>query len=77
MTDFGYETTKTGFSFGTNLNNMKIYFLVHQFQLIFEDLTTNSKASDNLKKQEGNYFEDFYFNYGLDYDKRNQKFQTI
>ena len=27
----------------------------------------------NLKKQEGSY-EDFYFNYGLDYDKRNSTY---
>ena len=32
-------------------------------------------ASKNLKKQEGEYF-DTSFNYGLDLDKRNQRFQT-
>ena len=40
-----------------------------------EDLRTNSSASDNLKKQEGNY-EDFYFNYGLNYDLRNSSYRT-
>ena len=41
---------------------------------MFEDLKTNSEASDALKKQEGNY-EDLYFNYGLDYDLRDAAYR--
>ena len=41
----------------------------------YEDLTTSSKASANLKKQQGTYYES-KFSYGLNYDMRNQKFQT-
>ena len=41
----------------------------------FEHLITTSAASANLKKQEGDYFETS-FSYNLDYDKRNQKWQT-
>ena len=39
-----------------------------------EDLSTNSSASSQLKKQEGTY-EDIYFKYGLDYDLRDAKFR--
>ena len=42
--------------------------------LSLEDLQTTSKASSNLKKQAGNY-EDFYFNYGLDYDLRDSTYR--
>ena len=38
-----------------------------------ESIETNSSASASLKKQEGSY-EDFYFNYGLDYDLRNSSY---
>ena len=37
-------------------------------------MKTNSSASSGLKKQEGTY-EDFYFNYGLNYDLRNSKYR--
>ena len=37
--------------------------------------TANADASDSLKKQTGNYFET-KLNYSLDFDKRNQKYQT-
>ncbi len=36
-------------------------------------MTTNSSATDSLKKQEGSY-SDFYFNYGLTFDTRDSKF---
>ena len=54
------------------MNSTKIYFLV-EIDFTIEDLTTNSNASNNLKKQEGNY-TDFYFNYGLDVDTRNSTY---
>ena len=37
----------------------------------FEDLTTSSKASENLRKQSGDYFET-KFNYSLSFDNRNK-----
>ncbi len=75
MTDNGYETTKTGFSFGTSFEQYENTFFSPSLSSYFEDLTTNSLASDNLKKQSGNYFET-KFNYNLDFDNRNQRFQT-
>ena len=75
MTDNGYETTKTGFSFGTGFEQYENTYFRPSISTYFEDLTTNSKASDNLKKQSGNYFET-KFDYNLDFDNRNQRFQT-
>ena len=75
MTDNGYETTKTGFSFGTGFEQYENTYFRPSISTYIEDLTTNSKASDSLQKQSGNYFET-KFNYNLDFDNRNQKFQT-
>ena len=72
MADSGYETNKTGFSLGTRYEQYENTFFSPKLITEIEDLTTNSKASDSLKKQSGNYFET-KFNYVLDFDKRNQK----
>ena len=52
---------------------MKIFFNP-EISLDFEDLETNSSASTNLKKQEGSY-DDFYFNYSLNYDLRDSPYR--
>ena len=52
-----------------------MFFLVQRLSNYYEDLKTSSKASANLKKQQGTYYES-KFSYGLNYDMRNQKFQT-
>ena len=75
LTDNGYKTTKTGFSFGTGFEQFENVYFSPSISNYYEDLTTSSKASKNLKKQSGTYLES-KFSYGLDYDMRNQKFQT-
>ena len=75
MADSGYEAKKTGFSFGTSIERYDDFFFSPTFSSFFENLTTDSTASANLKKQEGSYFETA-FSYNIDYDKRNQKWQT-
>ena len=75
MTDSGYKTQKTGFSLGTRYEQYENTFFSPNLATEFEDLTTNADASASLKKQTGNYFET-KFNYALDFDKRNKKFQT-
>ena len=75
MSDSGYETKKTGFSFGTRYEQYENTFFSPKITTEIEDLTTNANASDSLKKQTGNYFET-KLNYSLDFDKRNQKYQT-
>ena len=76
LADNGYETTKTGFSFGTRYEQYEDIFFSPKLSTYIEDLTTSSKASASLKKQSGNYFEN-KFSYSLDLDKRNQKYQTF
>ncbi len=70
LDDFGYKVSNTGFSVGTEFEQYENLFFNPEFSLTLEDLKTNSTASTQLKKQEGTY-EDFYFNYGLNYDLRN------
>ncbi len=74
MTAFGYKTTKTGFNLGTSFEYYEDFYVAPAFTAFYESLKTSSTASSNMKKQEGNYF-DTDFNYSIDYDKRNQKFQ--
>ena len=76
MSENGYETTKTGFSFGTGFEQYENVYFSPTISNYYEDLTTSSKASDNLKKQSGTYVES-KFSYVLDYDMRNQRYQTF
>ena len=73
MEDNGYETNKAGFSIGTVYEQYENTFFTPSLKLK-SNLTTSSKASDNLKKQSGNYFES-KFNYSFAFDTRNRRFQ--
>ncbi len=75
MGDYGYETSTTGFSFGSVWEQYEDVYFKPVFSTYFEKLDTNQSASDQLKKQEGEYV-DSIFRYTLDLDKRNQRFQT-
>ena len=75
LSDNGYETTKTGFSVGTGFEQYENTYFRPTLSTYFEDLTTNAKASANLKKQSGSYF-DTKLKYNIDFDNRNQRFQT-
>ena len=75
MANYGYESTNTGFSIGTNFEQYDDFRISPTLAVGLESLKTNQTASANLKKQEGTYFDTTIF-YQLDYDKRNQKFQT-
>ena len=74
LTDFGYKVTNMGLSIGTRFEQKENLFFSPELSLSFEDLETNSSASKNLKKQEGSY-DDFYFNYGLDFDIRDSSYR--
>ena len=71
----GYKTNQTGFGFGTRFEYYDDLYLNLGNSLIYEKLETDSTASDRQKKQEGDYIDNI-FKLNLDYDKRNQKFQT-
>ena len=74
MSNFGYETTRTGLSFGTTYEQFRDVYFSPSFSNYYESLKTSSKASSTKKTQEGNYF-DSEFSYGLSLNKLNQKFQ--
>ena len=75
LTDFGYKTNKTGFTVGTNFEYLDDLKLGIGSSNYYEKIDTDSTASAQQKKQEGDYFDSF-LNLNFDYDKRNQKFQT-
>ena len=75
LADSGYKSTNAGFSLGTGFEQYDDLFFRPTFRMNYEDLTTNSSASANLKKQQGSYFTTDV-GYVLDFDKRNQRFQT-
>ena len=75
LTNFGYKTTKTGFNIGSRFEYYEDFFVTPHFSTYYESLKTSSTASANLTKQKGTYF-DMDFDYSIDYDKRNQKYQT-
>ena len=74
LKNFGYESNKTGFTIGSGVEYYDDLYLNMSTSTYFEKLKTDSTASATLKKQKGSYFDTF-FNYTLDYDLRNQKFQ--
>ena len=70
----GYKTSINAVSIGTSYEQFDDLFFSPSFGISDESLETNSLASSAYKKQEGSFF-DVTFDYGLTYDKRNQKFQ--
>jgi outer membrane protein insertion porin family len=74
LSTFGYKVKETGFSLGTKFEQYENFFFSPEIDLNFEDLETNSNASTALKKQQGQY-QDFYFNYSLEYDLRDSSFR--
>ena len=75
LTDLGYKTKKTGFNIGSGMEIYENLIFSRGMSTFFENIETDASASVNMKKQKGNYFDN-YINYSLDYDMRNQKFQT-
>ena len=75
LKDYGYKTNKNGFTFGTNFEYLDDFRLGMGSSNYYEKIETDTSASNNMKKQEGDYWDSF-LNLKFDYDKRNQKFQT-
>ncbi|MBC8307090.1 MAG: outer membrane protein assembly factor BamA, partial [Pelagibacterales bacterium] len=74
LADYGYKSNLSSVSFGTNFERYEDLLFYPSIDINYEKLETTPKASTNLKKQEGNYFETAFI-YTLIYDKRNQRFQ--
>ena len=75
LSDFGYKSTKTGFSIGSSFEFYDDLFWNTGVSTYVEKLETDSLASASMKKQEGSDL-DAYFNQTFSYDKRNQKYKT-
>ena len=75
LTDSGYKTSEIGFSLGTKFEQFQNIYLRPEIDFLIEDLETSSKASNTLKKQEGSY-TDLYFNYSINQDLRDKKYNT-
>ena len=74
MSTSGYRTSRTGFTIGTEFEQMNDLFINIELSNFYEDLETSSSASSIVKKQEGNYFENL-ISYALKYNKLDQNFQ--
>ena len=73
--NYGYKSNKTGINLGTSFEYLKDLNLGIGTSNFYEVIKTNSTASTAQQNQEGNYWDTF-LNLDLNYDKRNQKFQT-
>ena len=73
--DFGYKTSKTGLSVSTNFEYFNDFWLGIGSSSYYQNIETDSSASESQKKQSGDYF-DSYLKLDFDYDKRNQKYQA-
>ncbi len=74
LTDFGYKSSKSGFSIGTDFEYYDDLDFGVGLNAFYENIEADSTASARQKKQAGSYF-DFFTNINLNYDKRDQKFQ--
>ncbi|MDC0469592.1 outer membrane protein assembly factor BamA, partial [Candidatus Pelagibacter sp.] len=74
LTQYGYKASKNSISIGTEFEQYQNLFYAPSLELSFEDIETNSTASQQLNKQEGSY-TDLNFNYSLNYDLRDSKYQ--
>ena len=72
---FGYKTNKTGMSIGTNFEYLNDFYIGLISSNFYEVIETDSTASAQQQTQEGNYWDSF-IKLEMNYDKRNQKFQT-
>ena len=71
--DSGYENNVFGGGINLSYEKFKDIYFAPGINLTYDDLTTNSSASDLLKKQSGSS-TDLMFDYSLSTDKRDRRF---
>ncbi len=71
--DQGYENKLMSFGAGTTFEQYKNIFTNLSLTASYDDLKTNSSASESLKKQKGQ-FSELAGSYGFTFDKRDRKF---
>ena len=69
----GYENTLINFNIGTEFEQYRDIYLSPDLSSTVDDLTVDSSASSQLKKQAGS-FNDLTFGYTIKSDKRNRRF---
>ena len=70
----GYENTVTSAGINTSFEQYKDLYAKLGISASYDDLRTDSSASDSLKKQSGN-FSELAANYGFSFDRRNRSFR--
>ena len=55
LSDYGYKTSEVGFSVGTSFEQYENLYFRPDISVSYEDLKTSSTASDNYKKQAGDF----------------------
>ena len=70
----GYESSKTGFSLGTEFEQYRNIWISPSLSASNEDIEVKSSASSSVKKMEGN-FTNVDLGYGITVDRRNQPYQ--
>ena len=70
----GFSSSRTGFTLGTSFEQYENIFFSPEINTEWEDIESDTSASDQIKKMEGNYFNTD-FTYALIADKRNQVFK--
>ena len=74
MSTSGYKTKRTGFTIGTEFEQMDNLFINFDISNYYEDLETTDSATNIVKKQEGNYIENL-LKYSIRFNRLNQDFQ--
>jgi outer membrane protein insertion porin family len=74
LKESGYESSKTGFSFGTSFEEYENLYFSPSISLFSEKINTDKTASTALKKQEGSFVE-LKLSYSLNYDLRNKPYR--
>ena len=70
----GYESSKTGFSLGTQFEQYQNIYFSPSITAVYEDIEVKDSASTTVKKMDGS-FSNLDFVYGITVDRRNQAFQ--
>ncbi len=70
----GYESSKTGTSFGTQFEQYENVYIAPEFNFSHEKIKVQSTASTAIKKMDGTY-NNIDFAYGITWDKRNQPYR--
>ncbi len=75
LSAYGYENKLNTLEFSTFYEQYEDFYVSPRISLRHENLSTNSTASEQYKKQKGKFF-DLTIPYGVTYDKRDSSYQT-